>query len=525
MATAFDVIIVGSGINGLVCAALAAKRGLAVCVLERADEFGGCIRSAALTQAGYLHDTLSGFHPLFVASPGYAALRADLESAGLRYCNCDKPTGVVLPDGAHALLTTSRERNAASFDSLCAGDGAAFLTQMRAFEDSSRLTFGLLGNELWSASTLRLLLAEGWRRGPGRIREYAGETLQTSRQWLDSNFRGNAFKALLAPWALHAGLGPDDAMSGFMLRLIAFTLEGVGMPIVAGGSAGLVAAFARVIERNRGVLMANADVERILVNKGRARGVRVRDGRTFTADRAVVCSVTPTQLYSSLLTPDLVPERIRRFAGAYKYGLADMQIHLALSEAPRWKQPALGDVAMVHVSAGMDSIAQALGEARMGMLPAHPTIVVGQPSTMDPTRAPRGGSVLWIQLQELPARIRGDGAGAIRPPADGRWSAEVKEAYADRVIAHLRPHIEKFDSCIVGRRVLSPADLAELNINLVGGDPYAGDCSIGQAYFWRPLPSTVRHETHIEALYHIGAATHPGPGLGGVSGFLAARAI
>ena len=521
----FDVVIVGSGINSLVCAALATKRGMRVCVLERNREFGGCMRSDELTRPGFIHDTLSGFHPLFVTSPGFAVLQDELLEAGLAYRNNTTPTGVLLPDGRHAVLTTSRVRNEQSFNALCPGDGTAFAAQMRACEESSHLAFGLLGGELWSGSTLRLLAAEAWRRSPRGLLRFFGEAMQTSRQWLDGQFQGDTLKALLAPWVLHTGLCPDSTMAGFMNRLIAFTLEAAGMPVVAGGSARLVAAFKQVIERHGGTFVAEADVARILVKRGRAVGVRLRSGAEIRALRAVVCNVTPTQLYLALLEPELVPMAIQQATRAYRYGRGDMQIHVALSEPPRWIHSALREVVLLHLTGGVDAIAAAVGEAERGLLPARPTIVIGQPTAIDPTRAPDGGAVLWIQLQELPSSVHGDALGLIRPPDDAHWSVDLKEAYADRVVAALRPHIENLDSATLARCVLSPADLEALNMNLVGGDPYAGDCSLEQSFLWRPLPSTIRHETHIKDLYHIGASTHPGPGLGGISGYLVAQAL
>ncbi|HEY0746550.1 MAG TPA: NAD(P)/FAD-dependent oxidoreductase [Steroidobacteraceae bacterium] len=521
----FDVILVGSGINSLICAALAAKQGLRICVLERDRHFGGCVRSEELTHPGFVHDTLSGFHPLFITSPGYAELRGELTEVGLQYCNSATPTGVLLQNDAVAVLTTSRTRNEIAFNALCPGDGAAYATQMQAFERSSRLTFGLLGGEMWSASTLRLLLAEAWRLSPRGLLAFFGEALQTSRQWLDTHFRGAALKALLAPWVLHTGLGPDHAMSGFMNRLIAFTLEAAGMPVVKGGSGRLIVALKQLIERRGGVLLADQHVSRVLVKHGRAAGVQLMNGKQVAARKAVVCNVTPTQLYLSLLAPEFVPEAIQRSARGYRYGRSGMQIHLALSEPPRWRNAQAREVVMLHLCSGIDSVATAVSESERGLLPAEPTVVIGQPTVIDSTRAPPGAAILWIQLQELPAIVRGDALGHIKIPASGQWSSALKEAYADRIIQQLRSHIDNLDDCLLSRCVLSPADLEARNINLVGGDPYAGACSIEQSFLWRPLTSTIRHETHIKNLYHIGASTHPGPGLGGISGYLVAKAL
>jgi phytoene dehydrogenase-like protein len=150
---------------------------------------------------------------------------------------------------------------------------------------------------------------------------------------------------------------------------------------------------------------------------------------------------------------------------------------------------------------------------------------VGQPTALDPSRAPDGAAILWLQLPEAPRFIKGDAAGEIAAPADGRWSEDIRERYADRAEALLARHIAGFKELVIARKAYSPADLESLNINLVGGDPYGGYCGIDQFFLWRPLPGSVNHKTDVPRLYHIGASTHPGPGLGGGSGFLLAQAL
>ncbi len=154
------------------------------------------------------------------------------------------------------------------------------------------------------------------------------------------------------------------------------------------------------------------------------------------------------------------------------------------------------------------------------MLPAVPTICVGQPTALDPSRAPEGKATLWLQLPEAPRVLKGDAAGTIDIPADGGWNEAVREKFADRIEAVLASHIDGFGKTVLARRAYSPADLEALNMNLVGGDPYGGYCGIDQFFVWRPFKSSVNHRTHVANLYHIGASTHPGPGLGGGSGFL-----
>lgn len=521
----FDCIIVGSGINSLVCAAILARQGRKVCVLERNDHLGGCIRTDQVTVPGFHHDVLSTAHPLFITSPGYAELAEALHANGLEYCNNESPTGVLLPDGRSLILTTSRGKNVAAFESLASGDGAAYEKSMALIENNAEFIFGLLGGELWSFGTAKLLLSEVWRKNLHATSGFFGEAMQTCRTWLEGSFESDLLRALLAPWILHTGLGTESAFSALMGRLIPFTLEQVGMPVVKGGSYKLVEAFEKFIVDHGGELHHSRDVVRIITKNGKATGVETADGDAYVASRAVICNVTPTQLYQDLLDSTDVSKDVLQQSRSYRYGRGDMQIHLALNEAPEWPASDLLEVTMMHLTAGLDSISRAVNEADRGLLPESATIVVAQPTATDPSRAPDGKWILWIQLQELPGVIKGDQRGEIPIPADGQWTETVRESYADRIIDRLAEQIPNLKGSIAGRQVFSPADLESINVNLVGGDPYSGECSIDQFMFWRPLRATRGHRTPVRNLYHIGASTHPGPGLGGVSGYIVAKAL
>jgi len=253
--------------------------------------------------------------------------------------------------------------------------------------------------------------------------------------------------------------------------------------------------------------------------------VRTTAGDTITAERAVIANVTPTQLYERLLDGADVPASIREGASRFRYGRSEMQIHFALSEPARWQgDPRLNDTAIVHVTPGLDGVSRAVNEAERGLLPAEATIVVGQPLTIDPSRAPAGKGLLWIQLQELPWHVKGDAAGEL-PVGDGAWSDDLRERYADRIQARLEQHIPNLQSSVVKRVVLSPADLERRNVNLRHGDPYGGALSLDQNFLWRPFPRSPGHATAVERLWHIGASTWPGPGLGAGSGTLVANEL
>lgn len=346
-----DVIVVGSGINSLVAAAILAKNGQRVCVLERNDAFGGCIRTEDLTLPGFYHDTLSSFYPLFLVSPAYAELKAELSKHGLQFASTKTPTAVVFPDNHTVVLSTTREENIQRLERLSPGDGQAYDQALKDVQRHAQLTFGLLGKDLWSYDFFRLLLSTWWDMGLHGLSSYFGKSLQSCRAWLSQSFGSKASQGLLAPWQLHVGLGPEDTLSANMTKVIFFTLEQVSLPVVIGGS-----------KKN------------------------------------------------------------------------DIHGH-------------------------------------------------------------------------------------------GVWTEEIKELYAQRIINRLSLHITNLTTSIIGKKVLSPKDLEGMNVNLVGGDPYTGVCSLDQFFYWRPLRGTKNHKTPIANLYHIGASTHPGPGLGGGSGYLAAQRI
>jgi phytoene dehydrogenase-like protein len=507
-----DAVVVGSGINSLACAALLARGGWSVRVLEREDALGGCIRTAELTEPGYLHDVFSAWHPLWVGGAAHAELGDELAARGLEYLNTDHPTATLFPDGEAAFLLRSTEDNVAELGPEWAGAVESFLP-------NADLAFGVLGTELWSRDGLGLGLKALRRLGRRGAVEFTGNVLASARDWLTQTFASERAHGLLAPWVLHTGLGPDTAGSGFMTQVIGVAVQEGGMPIPRGGGARLVDALVRLIEDHGGACETGRDVERVLVRDGQAAGVRLADGEEVAAEKAVIANVTPTQLYGRLL--DGHEELGRRF----RYGRSEMQIHFALSEAPRWEgDERLAQTAVVHLTPGLDGVSRAVNEAERGLLPAEATVVVGQPLTMDASRAPDGAGLLWIQLQELPWCVKGDAAGEL-DSGDGTWTEELRERYADRIQARIARHVPNLESALRKRVVLSPADLQAANVNLHQGDPYSGALALDQNLLWRPLPSSPGHSTPVQGLWHIGASTHPGPGLGAGSGTLVARQL
>jgi phytoene dehydrogenase-like protein len=516
-----DAIIVGSGINGLVAAAELAHAGWSVILLERNAEIGGFIATEERTLPGYLHDTFSSWHPLFVSGPAYAALGELLRRHGLEYRNTDGwVTASVADDGRATLAHRDPERTAAEFAH--AEDRSAYLAMLQRLRQNVASIGGLLGSEVRSLALVRHAIGLVRSGGRSGAEWWLRAAVTSGRSYLRREFRGHEVDHLYAPWLLHAGLSPDHAAGGLMTLLFAGNLHGFGLPVVAGGAGRFVAAFRSLLDSLNVRVETGVEVDRVLVAQGRAVGVAA-GGRTFMARHSVLASVTPTALYGRLLPEGAVGSALRAEAAHFRYGRAMLQIHVALSEPLRWRDSRLAEIPLIHLSDGSASTGIACAEAEAGLLPRRPTVVVGRQYLLDPARVPTGGAALWLQLLEVPYAPQGDAAGEL--DTTHGWTETLAAGYADRVLDRIARHAPDLRDKIRAIDVLTPDDMRERNPNAVSGDAYGGSAELDQSLLWRPLASWGRHATPVAGLWHIGASTHPGAGLGGVSGHLVATAL
>lgn len=206
----------------------------------------------------------------------------------------------------------------------------------------------------------------------------------------------------------------------------------------------------------------------------------------------------------------------------YSHAPGTMMIHLALNALPDWSAgPELAKFAYVHLAPSMDQMARTYAQARAGLLPDEPVIVVGQPTVADPTRAPEGKHCLWLQVRMAPGVIKGDAKGEI-------GATDWKNAaipFADRALGILEHHAPGTRQKILGHRIVSPVDLQADNPNLVGGDQLCGSHHLSQHFLFRPTRGRADGSTPIKGLHLTGAAVWPGAGTGAGPGYLLARKL
>ncbi len=521
MADTVDVVVVGGGHNGLAAALHVASRGRSVVVLERADAVGGAVRTEEVTLPGFRHDLYAMNLSLFAGSPFARAHGERLARHGLAYAGATHCFATAFPDGRHLGVTTDAGANAAAVAAFDPADGEAWRAMTARFPAVAPHFFALLGANMSLPSLAGVGRKALRAEGRGFALEAARLLLSSPRQFLDETFRSPEVKALLAPWAMHLDFPPDAAGGALFPYLEAMADQAFGMALGEGGADVVPRALSGALAEAGGTIRTGADVTRIEVSGGRAVAVHLAGGERIAAREAILASVTPAALLRLLGGSTGRPALDRRLA-AFRHGPGTLMIHLATSALPPWTAgEALHRYAYVHLAPRLATLSAAYAEAMEGLIPAEPAVVVGQPTAIDPSRAPEGRHVLWLQVRVVPSVVAGDAKGEIAPD---HWDA-VKEAVADRVMGIVERYAPGTAATVLGRAVLSPADLERANCNLVGGDSLGGSHQLTQNFLFRPAPGMARHRTPVAGLLMIGASTWPGAGLGAGSGYLAGRAI
>lgn len=489
------VLVIGAGHNGLVAAIQLAAHGLGAIVLEHAPRPGGASSSGEVTLPGFVHDHCAAFVPMAAASPAIREL--ELERDGLEWINPAVVMAHPFEDGdavvlhrdvaatAHSLGPAGGRWDAAMRQMLplAAPLVESVLSPLPPIRPAGRLVAGLRGELgewtrrlLGSVETLGLDLCEGDRRAT----------------------------AWLAGSAQHSGLPPSTTVSGafgFLLQLLGHRY---GWPFPRGGMGSFVSALVRRAEREGAHVRCSATVGEVLVRRDRVAGVRLESGEIITAD-AVISTVSAGVL-SRLLPPDALPARLSRRLHRWRYGTGVFKLDYALDAPIPWTAPQAREAAVVHVGGTLDELSIAAQTAQRGELPERPTLVVGQQSQYDRSRAPGDTETLYV-YGHVPASYAQDGQ------------------VIERFEAQLERFAPGFGALVRVRAARSPIQSERENPSQVGGDLAGGSYELDQQLVFRPAPELARYRTPLRGLYIAGASTHPGGAVHGISGRAAARAL
>jgi len=518
---AYDAVVIGAGHNGLAAAVHLAERGRHVAVVEAKGEPGGAVKTRELTLPGFRHDLCAMNLSMFSGSPFFQAHKDALLAHGLAFAPVEACFATVFPDGTYLGVSRALDKTLAGISALSSADAKAWQDLLARFGGDAPHIFALLGSPMPSFETARIAW-KAWRsKGTAWLFETAKLLLATPRDFLDARFEHPKVKAMMAAWGLHLDFAPDVAGGALFPYLESMVNQSFGMVIGQGGADTIIRAMVGALRAKGGELILGDGVAKVEISGSAATGVALQSGRKLEA-KAVIANAHPKIVFGDLLRGEAASSDYAARVKAFRAGPGTVMIHLALDDLPEWRAGrALRDFAYVHVAPDLEMMARVYAEASAGLLPAEPVLVVGQPTAIDPSRAPAGKHVLWVQVRVLPAEIRADAAGHIAATA---WD-EAREPYAERVLDILETYAPGLRARILGRAVFSPLDLERENPNLIGGDNLSGSHHLDQNFFLRPVPGWSRYRTPIGNLYLCGASTWPGAGTGAGSGFMLAKML
>lgn len=519
MTQSHDAVLIGAGVNTLACALHLAARGKRVALFEAAPLAGGAVKTGEYTVPGFRHDWAAMNLSLFAGSPFFKAYGDELALHGLKFAPAAHPFATAYPDGGWLGVSTDVAATVARIAAVSPQDAETWKALIAAFPAEAPHLFGLLNAPMQLRALayfmLKTLRAKGLRGTLDMLRLL----LTSPRTWLGETFSSPKVRTLLAAWGMHLDFAPDVAGGAIFPYLEAMAGQAFGMVIGQGGADTIITAMVAAIRARGSMVETGQTVTGILHRGGQATGISLADGRTIHAP-TVIAGVAPSALIR--LTGATPAPKFDTAMTRFTHAPGTMMIHLATSALPAWTAgPALRQFAYVHLAPSMDQMARTYQQAQAGLLPDEPILVVGQPTAIDPSRAPEGKHVIWLQVRMAPGVIMGDAKGEI---AALDW-AGAAEPFAARALGILERYAPGTRASILGQRIVSPLDLEADNPNLVGGDQLCGSHHLAQHFLFRPAYGHAQGQTPIKGLHLTGAAVWPGAGSGAGAGFHLAKRL
>jgi phytoene dehydrogenase-like protein len=343
----------------------------------------------------------------------------------------------------------------------------------------------------------------------------------SARSILDRWFESEELKATLATDAI-IGAFAAPSMPGTAYVLFHHVMgetngkRGV-WSYVRGGMGGLTQALAKAAAALGVDIRTEAEVSRIILEKGAAAGVVLKNGDEFRA-KMIASNVDCRLTFERFLEPKDLPDDFVAEIRRIDYGSASAKINVALSELPNFtacpgRQAGPQHRGTIHLCPSQDYIERGYDEAKFGRFSSEPVVECTIPSSVDPTVAPPGKHLMSMFTQYAPYQLR-----------DGNWDEATKNAYADRCFAVVERYAPGFTNSVLARQILTAPDLEE-TFNLTGGNIFQGSMGLSKLFVFRPAPGYAGYKTPIKNLFLCGAAAHPGGGVMGAPGWNAARVM
>ena len=509
MTDRFDGIVIGSGPNGLVCAAYLARAGLRVAVVERHVTPGGGCATEEVTLPGFRHNLHSNFHAI---GAGPVTRDLELQRYGLRYLYPEVQHAFVFGDDTAITLHADARRTAASIARFSRPDAERYLELQDRF---GRRMAPLLRGLQFSAPLTEDELAERLDGPLGA--EYDAYRRMSLYEAVDRNFEHDRVRTVFK-LHLHASAYEDGPGLGHVFLRIVARSGWSGLAV--GGSASLTRALTAAIEAYGGRVQAGNGVRRILVRAERAAGVVLEDGTELRADRFVASSADPPGTLRLAGEAAFGPQLAERLA-EYRWAAWSLAtLHLALAEPPAYRAAAFDpDVDRAYgVYLGADSsdeLVRNFAAIEHGELPDRFCGNGASNTRFDPSQAPTGRhTAFWWPF--APYELGGSAA---------HWDRD-RETVAARILEEwsgYAPNLRR--GTVLGSFLFTPLDIERRCSNMVRGSHHGGAYTGGQIDGGRPVPGLAGYRTPVEGLYLCGAGCHPGGSIHGAPGYNAANVI
>jgi phytoene dehydrogenase-like protein len=507
----YDIVIAGAGHNSLITAAYMAKAGFSCLVLEARPVVGGNTMTEELTLPGFLHDTCSTTHAIFMQSPIWSNQELPLAEYGLEYIQADPVSHVVFPDGTYITQWMDIDRTCEEIAKFSRKDAGAYRRMMSDWRSVAPIF-----------NKIRYTPA-GWDPSiAGELAAHPQGAIWMRRQalsaWdiIDDAFEDRHVKSWMV-WFAEGTVQPADRPgTGLLAYSFAAGRQRNGWAIPKGGSGSLPQALCRIIEDHGGTILTNKPVSRLILEGGRCVGVETESGEQFRARRAVVSTIHVKHLVQ-MAPAEAWGEAFLYGVETYKAGRTMFVAHYATTEPPIFTVDG-GTLSVVGAGVAQSAERQLRVESDFnhGIVATNrPILLVLTPTVEDPTRAPEGKHMVKV-INLQPYSLR---------EGSRKWD-EIKQEVAANNLAELRKYAPNLTADkILATEIRSPLDLERYNLHNWHGSCHGGDMSPSQSETLRPVPGYAQHRMPIPGLYQTGATTHPGGSVTGAPGRNAAMVL